>query len=173
MRRVKTSHAYGFALVFTVTVIAACGGSSEGETGDAASMPDASLAPITTKTGDDTGTGFQTPDVGSTFVDTGTTPPDDTGTGATPTDAATGSADTGTGTGAADTGTGTMTADSATGGGVCPSSCTADSECASACPTTPGAINCCDTVTSACFSSASSVCPDQMMSGGDSGSGGY
>ena len=58
-------------------------------------------------------------------------------------------------------------------GGACPSTCTKDSECAAACPASPGAVNCCDTVTSACFMSASSTCPDQQASTGgvDSGTG--
>ncbi len=44
---------------------------------------------------------------------------------------------------------------------VCSSPCTTDIECKSRCsPADAGHVNCCDTVTSQCFESASSMCPD-------------
>jgi len=43
----------------------------------------------------------------------------------------------------------------------CPSSCATDDDCANGCPAAAGEVSCCDAVTSACFESASTVCPDQ------------
>ena len=77
----------------------------------------------------------------------------------------------------ADTGSPVATGDSSTPpatteGGTCPpASCTTDSECA--CVGTSGAIGCCDTVTSACFTSAASACPDQSSTADSGGGGGY
>ncbi len=49
--------------------------------------------------------------------------------------------------------------------GQCPSTCTYDSECQSACPLAPtGGQNCCDIATNSCFLSSSGDC---TMGGGD------
>lgn len=42
---------------------------------------------------------------------------------------------------------------------VCVSSCQNDSQCASSCPDTAGAIACCDTQTGTCYASKQSTCP--------------
>ena len=160
----RTKLGYGVALALVAGVIAACGG-TQGETiiGD-----DGGTIAVTdgAKSGDD-----------ATTVDTGTTVQvggdADTGSMSTFIDSGGGSTpDTGSGT-TGDTGTGT-TGDGGGGGGVCPATCSTDSECQSDCPASAGAINCCDTVTSACFTSASTSCPDQTGGGGgvDSGGGG-
>ena len=75
-------------------------------------------------------------------------------------------------TGVPSSGTGTTGSSTGTGGSACPSSCTTDSECQATCPASPGALNCCDAVTMACFTSASTVCPDMQGTGSSSGTGG-
>ena len=160
----KTNRALGFAGYVSLTTLTLFGGAAlipacSGNQADVVEEPDgapATDAPVGTTTPDattgtpDTGTPVGTPDTGSTFIDTGTTIPD----------AGTPTADTGTPVGSGD-------------GGACPpATCTADSDCA--CLTASGSIGCCDTVTTACFQSASSVCPDQQTTGTpDSGGGGY
>jgi hypothetical protein len=155
---VRTKRAYGLVTVATAFVIAACGSNNPAETvytSDGGTLEDTGAVKTDAKAPSyDTGTGFNTPDTGSTFIDTGTVGTPDTGTVGTP-DVVQPTGDGG-------------------GGGVCPSTCTTDSECQAQCPAQAGALNCCDTVTSACFTSASSTCPDQMSTGGgDSGGGGY
>ncbi len=152
----RTKRAYGLVTVATAFVIAACGSNNPAETvytADGGTLEDSSGAKTDAKgvTTYDTGTGFNTPDTGSTFQDTGTVNTPDTGTVGTP----------------------DVVQPTGDSGGMCPSTCTTDSECQAQCPAQAGALNCCDTVTSACFTSASSTCPDQMSTGGgDSGGGG-
>jgi hypothetical protein len=159
---VKTNRATGFALVLTFTCFGglafmpACSGNqadvSYGQ--DGAILMDAQVGPaVDSGTGVvDTGTAAKPDAPGSTFIDSGTGTTPDTGVVVTP------DATTSTGDG---------------GSGTCPpASCTADSDCS--CLTASGSIGCCDTVTTACFQSASSTCPDQTSSGGgDAGGGGY
>jgi hypothetical protein len=148
-------------LVFTVGVFAACSGSQAETIYDAGGGDSGGV--VTNHSGSgvhfvgvpDGSTG--TADVGTTFIDTGTGGFGDTGTGF----------DTGTTTGP----DGSIVPPAGDGGGVCPSTCNIDSDCQAACPASPGAINCCDTVTSACFTSAATVCPD-MTSGSGTGTGG-
>jgi len=156
---VKTNRAHhGFALAVTFAIVAACGGSQ----GTAILGDDGGVL-------EDTGTGPR--------VDTGTQHTPDTGTTTTP-DTGTTTVDSGgtpdTGVPPTDTGTGdTAVPPSGDAGGACPSSCTTDSDCQATCPAVPMALNCCDTVTSACFTSASAQCPDQTSTSADSGSSGY
>ena len=139
----KTNRAYGFAFATAFAILAACSGNNQGvqEFGPDGGIIDPGTDGGHQGTGTGSGIVFVIPDSGH--------PGSGTGSGTEP--------GSGTGTGG--------------GGGMCPSSCTSDSECQSGCPASPGAINCCDTVTSACFTSASSSCPDTTSSG--SGSGGY
>ncbi|MGH7435430.1 MAG: hypothetical protein ACRENE_07130 [Polyangiaceae bacterium] len=45
-------------------------------------------------------------------------------------------------------------------GPVCPSSCSSDSDCQNSCPAVAnGGVNCCDVMSSSCFSSPQSSCP--------------
>ena len=160
----KTNRALGFAGYVSFTTLTLFGGAAlipacSGNQADTIEEPDGATAtdapvsttPDATTGAQDTGTPVGNPDTGSTFIDTGT--------GATPD----------TGTTAPDTGTPVGTGD----GGACPpATCTADSDCG--CLTASGSIGCCDTVTTACFQSASSVCPDQQTTTTpDSGGGGY
>lgn len=140
-----------------VATLVACG-SSSGEViygADGGVLGDTGVQPINHMVGPSQDSGSATIDV---FI-----PPTPTGdSGVIPT------ADTGVPTGDS------AAPPPATDGGACPpATCTTDSECS--CLAASGAIGCCDTVTSACFSSAASVCPDQMSTGtGDSGgTGGY
>jgi len=161
---VKTNRATGFALVVSLgcfgglAFMPACSGNQAdvdyGADG-AVLTPDASVG-----TGDTGSTGNPgTPDAPiSTTGDTGTPPSGDTGV---PTGGDTGTPVT--------PDSGTPTGDS---GSCPPATCAADSDCG--CLTASGSIGCCDTVTTACFQSASSTCPDQTATGGgDSGGGGY
>ena len=155
----KTNRASGFARVFAgftvLAVFAACSGNQAETTygADGAVLGDGSFSSHP-DSGTHPGSG-----TGTATFDSGIIGTPDTGAVTTP--------DTGTAT--HDTGT-VGTGDASTGG-TCPSTCTTDSECATGCPATAGAVNCCDTVTSACFMSAASVCPDQMPSGGGTDSG--
>jgi hypothetical protein len=75
--------------------------------------------------------------------------------------------DTGTIPPTGDTGTGT--AEAAAG---CPNTCATDSDCQATCAIVTGAVNCCDTGTSSCFTSDSTQCPDQTdAASGGTGSG--
>jgi hypothetical protein len=153
-------------LVFTLGVVAACSGSQAETIYDGGGGGDSGII-VTNHSSvhvgaPDTG-GFI--DTGITFIDTGSSATSSAGFGDT---------------GAPNVPDGSIvppTGDGGGGGGVCPSSCTADSECQMGCPASPGAINCCDTVTSACFTSAASECPDMIDSGGGGtggdGGGGY
>jgi hypothetical protein len=76
--------------------------------------------------------------------------------------------DTGTTT-APDTGTTTTTSPDGSGGTCPPASCTQDSDCA--CLGASGTTGCCDKVTTACFTSAS-TCPVTTTTSNDSGGGG-
>ncbi len=45
------------------------------------------------------------------------------------------------------------------GGGVCPSQCTTNAECQSACPAVPSGVNCCDLASATCYATTQGVCP--------------
>ncbi len=140
----RTNRAPGFALA-VLLVLAACG-SNQGE-GTAVVSPDGAILP-TPNQGSSTGSG------------TGVVIVSGSGTGT----------NSGTGTGS---GTGTSSSGTGSSGGMCPSSCTTDAQCQATCPAAPGALNCCDTVTNACFTSAASVCPDMAKTTVPDASTGY
>jgi hypothetical protein len=119
---------------------------------DGAVLMDAGVTP-TVDTGTPDTSVTTAPDApGSTFIDSGIPTMPDAGV-ITPAD------------------TGVPTVDSGTGGTCPPATCAQDSDCA--CLTASGSIGCCDTVTTACFQSASATCPDQTSTGGgDAGTGG-
>jgi hypothetical protein len=157
---VKINGSKGFALAVAVAVGAACSGNQADVTygADGAIVTDSGISTPGPDASSHVDSGVGLPDsTMSTFVDSGLTNNPDTGT-----------------TTVVDSG-GTVEPDGAAGeGGVCPSTCSADSDCQSACPAVAGAVNCCDTVTSACFSAASATCPDQTTtSTGSDGGGAY
>jgi hypothetical protein len=168
---VKTNRATGFACAFAIALIAACSGTQ----GVTEYGPDGSVVEGGNTTTPSVDAGRDAVMIITNNPDTGIVSTPDTGIVSTP-DTGTSTSDTGASTGSssgADTGAPPPASDSG-GGGMCPSTCTTDQECQSACPAIAGALNCCDAVTMACFQSASTACPDQGSTGGggDGGSGG-
>ena len=49
---------------------------------------------------------------------------------------------------------------------TCVSSCTTNAECQNSCPSADGGINCCDTQSNVCYTSATATCPAPPPDGG-------